>query len=117
MESFLNCLGSSYDFNFIGQNSSGNFEFNCQDYKVSLTLVKSSGFKLWKLLTVRGFCGKKEEGTYLGRAFLVAEKSKMKARFEPVTSGFASQRLPTRPPGYLKSTALKNDLKQKEYIL
>ena len=58
----------------------------------------------------------KEEGTYLGRAFLVAEKSKMKARFEPVTSGFASQRLAARPPGYLKSTALKNDLKQKEDI-
>ena len=61
--------------------------------------------------------GEKEEGNLARSGFLVAEKSKMKARFEPVTSRFASQRLPTRPPGYLKYNALKIDLKQKEYIL
>ena len=47
----------------------------------------------------------------------MVEKSKKKARFEPLTSGFASQRLAARPPDYLKTTALKIDLNQKEYIL
>ena len=49
--------------------------------------------------------------------FFGGGKSKMKAKFEPLTPGFYANALLTRPPDYLKTNALKTNVKQKEYNL